>query len=145
MDGTSLAVLAGVVILALVALVIAIGLLLVGFSGALVLFAFAALQGFLGIAAYFAAWVVLFPVMAVASIVVGFLASQKPESLSSVRNEKPKSKPEAQWAAKTDRTPPTDPEEHYKWANRLPPYDIPPPDSPEELQKWAKMLPPYDK
>ncbi|MEZ5813246.1 MAG: hypothetical protein R3E13_00730 [Alphaproteobacteria bacterium] len=42
--------------------------------GAITLFAFAAEQGFIGLAAYFACWVFLLPVMLVASILVGLVA-----------------------------------------------------------------------
>ena len=42
--------------------------------GAFILFALAAAQGFLGVAAYFAAWAFLLPFMLVATFVVGTLA-----------------------------------------------------------------------
>lgn len=42
--------------------------------GALSLFAFAAEQGFIGLAVYFACWVFLLPIMVGASIVVGIIA-----------------------------------------------------------------------
>ncbi len=47
-------------------------MLIAAFSGAVFLFAFAAEQGFVGIAAYIACWVFLFPVMLVICIIVGF-------------------------------------------------------------------------
>jgi hypothetical protein len=41
------------------------------FFGASVLFAFAAAQGFVGIAAYVAMWVFVFPLMLIASVLIG--------------------------------------------------------------------------
>ncbi len=55
----------------ILALSIAICLLIAAFGGAVFLFAFAAEQGFVGIAAYIACWVFLFPVMLVICIIVG--------------------------------------------------------------------------
>ena len=52
-------------------LVAAIWLLIAAFGGAVFLFAFAAEQGFIGIAAYIACWVFFFPVMLVICIIVG--------------------------------------------------------------------------
>ena len=54
------------------ALWVLIWLCLAAFKGAALLFAFAAEQGFIGLAAYVACWVFLFPVMLVVCIVIGF-------------------------------------------------------------------------
>ena len=56
----------------ILALAAAIWLLIAAFSGAVSLFAFAAEQGFIGIAAYIACWVFLFPAMLIICIIVGF-------------------------------------------------------------------------
>jgi hypothetical protein len=50
-----------VAVLAIIA--IAIGVLISSFTVALLLFAWAAGQGFIGVAAYFACWIFMFPVM----------------------------------------------------------------------------------
>ncbi len=55
----------------ILALAAAIWLLIAAFGGAVFLFAFAAEQGFIGIAAYIACWVFFFPVMLVICIIVG--------------------------------------------------------------------------
>ena len=57
---------------ALFALVIFLSLCSAAFFGAVFLFAFAAEQGFIGLAAYVACWVFLFPVMLVVCIINGF-------------------------------------------------------------------------
>ncbi len=54
---------------------LALSLLMLAFAGALVLLAFATEQGFIGLAAYIACWVFLFPVMLVLSIIVGIFVS----------------------------------------------------------------------
>ncbi len=65
------------VILLIVAALLAIGLvILLGFAafiGAAFLFAFAIEQGFIGLAAYIACWVFLFPIMLVLCIVIGLV------------------------------------------------------------------------
>jgi hypothetical protein len=45
------------------------------FLGAVILFAWAGESGFVGVAAYFACWVFLFPVMLVGSIIIGMLSA----------------------------------------------------------------------
>ncbi len=45
-------------------------------TGAIFLFAYAAEQGFIGVAAYVACWVFLFPVMLIASIITGYSIAQ---------------------------------------------------------------------
>lgn len=44
-------------------------------AGALLILGFAGIQGFLGLAAYIACWVFLFPIMLTASVIVGFFAA----------------------------------------------------------------------
>lgn len=58
-------------------LVLAFKLLKMIFVGAILLLAFASEQGFLGIAAYLACWVFLFPVMVIICGVIGFLLSKE--------------------------------------------------------------------
>ncbi|GJL86561.1 MAG: hypothetical protein DHS20C03_02700 [Minwuia thermotolerans] len=48
-------------------------LLCAAFSGAVALLVFAAAQGFVGIAAYIACWVIFFPVMLVISVIMGLI------------------------------------------------------------------------
>ncbi len=62
-----------VIVLLVVGGLIALWLCWAAFIGALALFAFAGEQGFIGIAAYIACWVFLFPVMLVVCIVVGIV------------------------------------------------------------------------
>jgi len=59
----------------LVALVIAIYLIKYLFVGAVFLFAWASEQGFIGAAAYFACWILLFPFMLTACIITGAVIS----------------------------------------------------------------------
>ena len=70
MTGGQIAIL---IVAGLLALALALFLLLAGFVGAVIIFGYAGLQGFVGIAAYFAAWVFLFPIMATISIIVGIV------------------------------------------------------------------------
>jgi lysylphosphatidylglycerol synthetase-like protein (DUF2156 family) len=78
------------------------------FLGAITLGAMASAQGFVGLVAYAAAWVFLFPLMLISSIFVGFWIS---------------SGSDPKFQNRTEPTPPRDPVLRYKWANRLPPYD----------------------
>ena len=97
-----------------IALLFAFFLLRLAFWGASALFAYAIEQGFVGLIAYIAAWVFLFPLMLVASIGVGVFGMwairyiKKQDNLDGRRNQ---------------RVPPNGSVEHYRWANRLPPYD----------------------
>ncbi len=59
------------IVIGLVLLVIAYFLIKYLLIGAISLFLWAVEQGFVGVAAYFACWVFLFPIMVVASIVTG--------------------------------------------------------------------------
>ena len=58
-------------LLIIVAIILGLAGLAALIVGAVALFALAAEQGFIGLAAYFACWVFLLPIMVVASIVVG--------------------------------------------------------------------------
>lgn len=60
-----------VIILGILGLLLAFWLIRLALIGAIVLFEFAADQGFIGLAAYVACWVFLFPVMLVICIIVG--------------------------------------------------------------------------
>lgn len=93
--------------LALVLAFFAVGWLI---SGAVVLFGWAATQGFVGLTAYVAAWVFLFPIMLVASLVTGLVTSLLLREQAGTKN-------------RSRGTPPDDLYERYKWANRMPPYD----------------------
>ena len=59
----------------IIALVIAIFLIKYLFVGAFFLFSWAAEQGFIGVAAYFACWIFLFPFMLTASVITGAVIS----------------------------------------------------------------------
>ncbi len=67
----------GIIILLVVAGLLAVWLAIKLFrwalAGALYLLAFAGEQGFIGLAAYIACWVFLFPVMLVISIIIGIV------------------------------------------------------------------------
>jgi hypothetical protein len=63
------------ILLGIAALVLALYLLKFLFIGAMVLFAWAAESGFIGVAAYFACWFFLFPVMICGCIVSGAATS----------------------------------------------------------------------
>lgn len=80
-------------------------------AGAVSLFTLAAESaGFVGIALYVILWVIASPIMVIASIIVGFFVwlgdVQKSNNGTTEKQDIP-----------------TDAQEKYKWANRLPPYD----------------------
>ena len=60
-----------IILLGLLALTIGIYLLASLVTGAIILFAWATESGFIGVAAYFACWVFLFPIMLIGCIIVG--------------------------------------------------------------------------
>jgi hypothetical protein len=113
-----------IVIVAVIALLIislwALGSLL---EGAAILLAWASSQGFIGVAVYFALWIFAFPFMLIVSIIIGLV------SIWTLGKEGQKGKQIQAWRDKNlgtvsaKQTPPTNPEERHKWANRLPPYD----------------------
>jgi hypothetical protein len=103
--------LAGLTVIGLVA---AFFLVVWTLNGATVLFVFAADQGFLGIFAFFVAWVILFPVMLIGSIFFGFVSWLHTRAATREAKHEMKRKP---------HEPPLSSWERSKWANRLPPYD----------------------
>ena len=121
MDNTTILI---VVIAAVIALLV-IALLCLGslLEGAAILLAWASLQGFIGVAVYFALWIFAFPFMLIVSIIIGLV------SIWTLGKEGQKGKQIQAWRDKNlgtvsaKQTPPTNPEERHKWANRLPPYD----------------------
>jgi hypothetical protein len=66
-------------------------------KGALLLLAFAAEQGFIGLAAYFACWVFMLPLMLVLSVVVGALASRGENSPAPATRPVSREIEEARW------------------------------------------------
>jgi uncharacterized membrane protein len=118
----------GLLLVGLVALALALWLIFVAFNGALVMLSFASAQGFVGLVAFVAAWVFLFPVMLLIAIVIGFFMHR------AISLEDRRERDVARWRHKhlgeplpitrtLANSPPDDLEERYKWANRLPPYD----------------------
>ncbi len=110
-----------IILLAVLAVTLIVGLSFLAWAvaGAIVLFAFAANQGFVGIAVYVACWVFLFPVMLVASIVLGIFVLREEKSIQKEIAEQVLSERKLM----LQRHPPSDPDERHKWANKLPPYD----------------------
>lgn len=88
------------VFLALVGL--AFGLLGVGMRGAFSLLEFASEQGFIGIAVYFACWFFMFPLMLIASVIVGKIANME-EHISSTTSPPSSETLAAQWAEEDRR------------------------------------------
>lgn len=79
--------------------------------GAVLILASALEQGFVGVVAMAAAWVFLFPLMAIWAVLWGILSHR--EEIVLGRGRRPVDLEKR----------PADPKERYKWANRLPPYD----------------------
>ncbi len=100
-----------VIVLGLLALFLGLFLFGLALRGGAFLFFWALEQGFIGVAAYFAAWVFLLPLMATVSIGlgIGLKTLERREIQDKNRVEK--------------GVPPRSPDAHYRWANRLPPYD----------------------
>jgi hypothetical protein len=126
--GGDLLLMGGLLLVGLVALALALWLIFVAFNGALVMLSFASAQGFVGLVAFVAAWVFLFPVMLLIAIVMGFFMHR------AISLEDRRERDVARWRHKhlgeplpitrtLANSPPDDLEERYKWANRLPPYD----------------------
>ena len=61
---------------AILALILAFAVLMYGVSGAILQFAWASEFGFIGIVAFFAAWVFMFPIMAIWAVLWGWAASR---------------------------------------------------------------------
>jgi hypothetical protein len=126
--GSDLLLLGGLLLAGLFVLGLALWLIWFAFAGAVIMLSFAAAQGFVGLVAFVAAWVFLFPVMLPVAIVMGFLAGRA-DSMEERRNReveiwrhKHLGEPLPNKRTLVD-SPPDDPEERHKWANRLPPYD----------------------
>lgn len=99
------------IVLAVLGLFLGLIILGLAFRGGTLLFLWALEQGFIGVAAYFAAWVFLLPLMATASIGIGIWL--KLFDADVIHNEKRAAK----------GLPPKGGDAHHRWANRLPPYD----------------------
>ena len=100
MDGAVTVLLVGVVIIGALALLgvalrLALRIIGRGITGAFLLFAFAAEQGFIGIAVYFACWVFILPVMLILSLVVGFVVASSDGASAS--QPRPRASDEARW------------------------------------------------
>lgn len=106
----------GLVVVAIVVLIIAaflaLGLFALALTGGGLILAMAVSQGFIGIVAFIAAWVFLFPIMLIWAIIAGWL-SQPSHNIPNAKNR----------SNASYQNPPKDPNERNKWANRLPPYD----------------------
>ena len=127
-SGSDVLLFGGLLLAGLVTVWLALWLLWFAFAGAVVMLSFAAEQGFVGLAAFVAAWVFLFPVMLPIAIVLGFLfgrsGSTKDKRKRAAARWRPKQLGEPLPTRKpSTESPPDDPNERYKWANRLPPYD----------------------
>ncbi len=69
----------GVILLigvAIVALILAVAVIIYGIIGAGLQFAWASEFGFVGVVAFFAAWVFMFPIMAIWAVLWGWSASR---------------------------------------------------------------------
>jgi len=102
MDGTIVAlivILGGLIVVGvLIGLVgLALGLVGTGINGALRLLAFASEQGFIGIAVYAACWFFMLPLMLIASVIVGMIASGTEEQISSATSPPSPEAQAAQW------------------------------------------------
>lgn len=116
----------GIGLVAIVAVWVALWALGQILSGAVVIFGFAAGQGFLGVAGYVAVWVFLLPLMALACFATGLVVNR------SEAKERRRARETNTWRQKhlsekpwhQDPTiPPDDPIERIKWSNREPPYN----------------------
>ena len=63
-----------VIILVIIAIGLALGVLWCGFAGALLQFLWASEMGFIGVVIFFAAWIFMFPIMAIWAVIWGFYA-----------------------------------------------------------------------
>ena len=69
----------GIIVLiggAIIALIVAIAIIMYGIAGAILQFAWASEFGFIGVVAFFAAWVFMFPIMAIWAVLWGWSASR---------------------------------------------------------------------
>ena len=60
----------------IIALALAIAILMYGITGAILQFAWASEYGFIGVVVFFAAWVFMFPIMAIWAVLWGWAASK---------------------------------------------------------------------
>ena len=60
----------------IIALALAIAILMYGITGAMLQFAWASEYGFIGVVVFFAAWVFMFPIMAIWAVLWGWAASK---------------------------------------------------------------------
>ena len=60
---------------AIIALIVAFAVLMYGVKGAILQFVWASEYGFIGVVVFFAAWVFMFPIMAIWAILWGWSAS----------------------------------------------------------------------
>ena len=63
-----------VIILVIIAIGLALAVLLCGFLGASAQFLWASQMGFIGVVVFFAAWIFMFPIMAIWAVILGFYA-----------------------------------------------------------------------
>ena len=61
----------------IIALALAIAILMYGITGAMLQFAWASEYGFIGVVVFFAAWVFMFPIMAIWAVLWGWAASKE--------------------------------------------------------------------
>ena len=88
-------------------------------AGAVHLFEWASESDFIGVAIYFALWIFALPFMLISSIIIGVFVLKKEKEVNDQRSINSWKKRDLD----AKRSPPTDPYERIKWANRLPPYD----------------------
>ena len=62
---------------AIIALLLALAVLMYGFTGAMLQFAWASEFGFVGVVVFLAAWVFMFPIMAIWAVLWGWAASRE--------------------------------------------------------------------
>ena len=62
---------------AIIALLLALAVLMYGFTGAMLQFAWASEFGFIGVVVFLAAWVFMFPIMAIWAVLWGWAASRE--------------------------------------------------------------------
>ena len=73
MEGNDVLVILVIIILAVIAIGLALGILWWGFVGAVAQFLWASEIGFIGAVLFFAAWVFMFPIMAIWAVIWGFI------------------------------------------------------------------------
>ena len=61
------------IVLVIIGIGLALGVLWCGFLGAIAQFAWASEMGFIGVVVFFAAWIFMFPIMAIWAVIWGFI------------------------------------------------------------------------